>query len=167
MKDLVQWEPAWDESRAQPEADPERGWGVVVAGSRLVGKKKWIILPQETLSSSDVALICATHNARIKAGSEGSIDVASLVNRDLEPIVQITLGAESAQLGIREARQHVIALHECIEGALSDALLVRFIRDQVYEGREGFEAAVGAMLNAFRKFREQFEGPPVESKSEN
>jgi hypothetical protein len=116
-------------------------------------------MPQKTLTGGDVGLICAAHNAHISAGPERSIDVASLVNRQLEPIVQVTLGAESAQMGVREARKHTAQLYECIEAAISDALLTRFIRDEVFGGKEGSEGAVGAMLLAFRKFRERFEEP--------
>ena len=60
----------------------------------------------------------------------------SITNTRLEPLVQLIIGAEIAQLKMPEAMQFTYQLFEVIEAAQSDALLCRFIRDHIYQVAE-------------------------------
>jgi hypothetical protein len=135
-------------------------WGVTVQNSDPV---EWIIKPTTRLDGSDCQLICATHNAALLSGGdkEKVLWVESLVNRRGAPIVQVTIGNELVQMEIREARQHVSALNEAMEGAISDALIVKFVRQVIFSGEESGKAneAVGQLLEMFRDFREELTKP--------
>jgi hypothetical protein len=156
MKNLQRWSPRQDNG----------AWGICVEGT--LANPVWIIHPQKDLDDQDAQLISATHNAAVEERPERSIIVSSLVNTSHEPIVQIAVGPEVAQLGVRDARQHVTQLQEAIEGAMSDALLCRFIGDYVYRNKSDEEAkhAIGAMLVMFRDFRASMDEPvTVESEA--
>jgi hypothetical protein len=133
-------------------------------GRRRRGRRGWIIFPSDRLDAQDCHLICAAHNASVAAG-ERALWCESLVNPAGEPVVQITLGPEVAQLDIRSARLHLAALGEVIEAAMSDAVLVRFMREYVFRGRPGEEAeeAGARLLVMFREFRDVLTGKaPIE-----
>lgn len=157
MKNLERWIPRQGKSGM---------WGVCVEGT--LQNPRWIILPNEHFDQADVGLLCETHNAAIALGDEQTIFVSSLVNDRLEPRISITIGSQVAQLPIREARQHVSHLNESIEAAMSDALLIRFVRDYVYRGapdEEGKRAGV-QLLVMFREFRRSINEPKEVVESE-
>lgn len=151
MKNLERW-------TARQSRD-ETAWGICAAGSE--DKPRWIIYPTKELDDQDAALIMAAHNAAIESRGTRSIFCTSLVNTRLEPIVEIAIGPEVAQLQIREAREHVQQLNEAIEGAMSDALLCRFVRDYVFRDQtsERTNHAMGSMLVMFRDFRKSIYEP--------
>lgn len=150
MKNLERWIPRQGKSEM---------WGVCVDGT--LQDPRWIIPPNQHFDEADVGLICETHNRAIERRGEQSIGVSSLVNDRLEPRINITMGPEVAQLPIREAREHVSHLLECIEAAMSDALLLRFVKDYVYRGQDEFEGkrAGVQLLVMFREFRESINAP--------
>lgn len=156
MKNLQRWSP-------RQGAD---GWGICVEGT--LSSPTWIIEPQRGLDDQDAQLISATHNAAIEQRPERSIVCSSRVNTRHEPIIQIAVGPEVAQLSVRDARQHVAQLQEAIEASMSDALLCRFIGDYVYRNKSDAEQkqAIGAMLVMFRDFRAAMD-EPVTTESES
>jgi hypothetical protein len=142
----------------------ETAWGICVEGAE--AKPDWVIWPTKMLSVQDAALIMAAHNAAVaKLGKENSIEVRSITNQRYEPIVEIVLGAEVAHFQIREAFQFAKQFDEVIEGAQSDALLCRFIRDYVFHGEDSDKCkhAIGHMLNMFREMRNAFHDPVIEA----
>lgn len=152
MKNLERW--------TARQSQDESAWGICVEGP---GKPRWIIYPTKSLDDQDAALIMATHNAAIETRPERSVILNSIVNTRLEPIIQITIGPEVAQLKVREAREHLIYLSEVIEAAMSDALLCRFVRDYIYKGEETEQSrhAIGNLLVMFRDFRESVTAPVI------
>jgi len=153
MRSIERWQPGLEQH------GPSEVWGVAVQNSDPV---RWIIKPTTRLDASDCQLICATHNAALASGGdkEKMLWVESLVNQRGAPIVQITFGNELLQMEIREARHHVNALNETIEGAMSDAVLVRFVREVIFAGEhEKADHAAGKLLQMFREFREELTKP--------
>lgn len=144
---------------------PSELWGVAVQDST---PPEWIIRPTTKLDASDCQLISATHNAALATG-EKVLWCESLVNSRGEPIVQLTVGNELAQLGIREARHHVAAVNEAIEAAMSDAVILRFMRDVIMgEGDPEDKHRTRQLLQMFRNFREEVLKPtPLESETES
>ena len=161
MRNAQRWTPD------REQHGPSEVWGVAVQDSKPV---EWIIKPTTKLDASDCQLISATHNAAMASDAARVLWCESLVNRAGEPIVQITLGTEMAQLGIREARHHVATLNESIEAAMSDAVIVRFMRQVIMSGADATEInqKTGMLLNMFREFRDEVLKPtPVESDLES
>jgi hypothetical protein len=160
MRNVQRWQPG------REVHGPSEVFGVTVQDS---DPREWIIKPTTKLDASDCQLIAATHNAAIARG-EKVLWCESLVNRAGAPIVQISLGTELAQLGIRDARQHVGVLNEAIEAAMSDAVLVRFLRQVIMREAEDQEVDkhTGQLLQMFRDFRDEVLKPtPIESERES
>jgi len=160
MRSVERWEPY------RQTSGPSELWGVAVKNSDPL---ELIIRPTTKLDGSDCQLISATHNAALATG-EKSLYCESLVNHKGEPIIQIAFGSELAQLGIREARHHVAVMNEVIEAAMSDAVIVRFMREVVLAGSESelINANTGKLLQMFRDFREEVLKPtPIESEAES
>jgi hypothetical protein len=159
MRSVERWQPHRELS------GPAELWGVAVQNSDPV---KWIIKATTRLDASDCQLICATHNAALATGGEKALWCESLVNRAGQPIVQISFGSELIQMQIREARHHVGILNECIEGAISDALITKFMREVILASDEPAEAnrRIGTLLQMFRDFREELTKPTDTSELE-
>lgn len=160
MRNAQRWQPDREVS------GPSELWGVAVQDSR---PPEWIIRPTTKLDAGDCQLIAATHNAALATG-EKVLWCESLVNRAGTPIVQIAFGTELAQLGIREARHHVATLNEAIEAAMSDAVIVRFMRQVIMSEGDPQEVnqRTGQLLKMFREFRDEVLKPtPLESETES
>lgn len=160
MRNLQRWQPY------REMHGPSEVWGVAVQDSDPL---ELVIKPTTKLDSGDCQLIAATHNAALATG-EKVLWCESLVNRKGAPIIQITLGSELAQLEIREARHHVAALNEAIEAALSDAVILRFMRQVIMAEGDPNEVnqRTGQLLQMFRDFRDEVLKPtPIESETES
>jgi hypothetical protein len=130
-------------------------WGVA-AVCDAAGNTATVIQPSLMLDREDVALICATHNAALEKG-EG-IFLESLVSSQTgEPRVTLTVKSVSVQLALREARDLQSNLAGVIEASLTDAFIVRWVRDRLGAGAD----AVGGLLVDFRAFRDEMGGKGV------
>lgn len=162
MRSVEQWEPY------RQVSGPSELWGVAVKNTDPV---EVIIKPTTKLDGSDCQLISATHNAALMSGgSEKVLWCESLVNRAGEPKIQISFGNEMVQLDVRRARHHVGLLNEAIEAAMSDAVIVRFMREVILAGAgaETINENTGKLLQMFRDFREEVLKPtPIESEAES
>lgn len=158
MKHLERW--------TARQSQDEKAWGICVEGTER--KPVWIIHPTKELDDQDAALIMAAHNAAVEKRPERMIEVNSITNTRLEPIIQIVLGPEVAQFKLPEAQQLAQQFLEVIEAAQSDALLCRFIRDYIYHGKDDDQSkhAIGHMLTMFRDFRKSFTAPEVQAGGE-
>lgn len=155
MKHLERW--------MARQSQDESAWGICIEGTER--KPRWVIHPSKELDDQDAALIMATHNAAVEKRPERVIEVNSITNTALEPIVQIVLGSEVAQFKLREATQLAQQFLEVIEAAQSDALLCRFVRDYIYHGKDDEQTrhAIGHMLIMFRDFRKSFIVPEIQA----
>ena len=115
-------------------------WGVVVESDQ----EHWIIAPSNLLDQQDVGLICATHNNALDG--ERPISISAVINEGLEPFIEMTLGTETIQMTIPQARLHLRVIQEETESAIAEAMLVKLFDEQL-----GFDGAVAAL----RKFREE------------
>ncbi len=78
-----------------------------------------------------------------------SVWVESLVShRTGEPLVQIAWYDHTGQLDVASARQLAFQLLEAADAAISDAFLVKFLRE-----RDLPDEAAGVLLNEFRQYR--------------
>lgn len=86
---------------------------------------------------------------------KNAIHVGSIVSgRTFEPLVEITLGLERAQLGVEEAREHAAYILQCAEAAESDAFVFTWLtRDIIGSDEENVENW-DRVIGEFRKFRE-------------
>jgi hypothetical protein len=66
-----------------------------------------------------------------------------------EPLVQIVLRGERCQLGVKEAREHAVAILTCAEAAESDLFIWRLMTERVGLATEQAAQVIGD----FRKFR--------------
>jgi hypothetical protein len=120
-------------------------WGVVAESD----VEHWIIGPTNLLDQQDAGLICATHNNALAGPRD--ISVGAIINEGLKPFVEMTLGTETIQMTIPQARVQLRVLQEQTEAAVSEAILLHFIDLNL-----GYDYAVQA-LKLFRTFREEFE----------
>jgi hypothetical protein len=120
-------------------------WGVVTESDH----DHWIIPPSNQLDQQDAGLICATHNNALNGTRD--ISVGAVINEGLQPFVEMTLGTETVQMTIPQARVQLRILQEQTEAAISEAILVQFIDLQL-----GYDYALSA-LKLFRTFRKDFD----------
>lgn len=127
-------------------------WGVVSE----IHPECWIIGPSHLIDQQDAGLICATHNNALEGPRD--ISVGAVMSEELKPFVEMTLGSESVQMTIPQARLQLRILQEQTEAAISEAILLMFIEQNL-----GYDYAVQA-LKLFREFRKAFDhdGHPSE-----
>jgi hypothetical protein len=133
----------WFPRRADPLSAFD-GWGVATGDDPSV----WIIPASPNLDQQDAGLICAGHNNALQG--ERFISVGAVINEGLQPFVEMTLGSESVQMTIPQARVQLRVLQEETEAAISEAILLMFIETQL-----GYDYAVQA-LTLFRAYRKEF-----------
>jgi hypothetical protein len=79
------------------------------------------------------------------------ISITSLYGaRSQEGLVQIDMGAESAQLSVRDAINHARRILEAANAAATDATLARFLREKLDQP----DGAIAAIMGDFRKWRD-------------
>jgi hypothetical protein len=79
----------------------------------------------------------------------GDLFVGSLVNAKRAPIVEIRWPGGGCQMEITQAREHAIQILEACEAAISDALLLVVVEDEMGGSRQ--DAAV--LINLIRERR--------------
>jgi len=163
MRNREEWEPYLEQN------GPSEAWGICVKptkADREAQKRKVIIQATTKLDSADVARIADTHNANL-GEKEGTVWCKSLVNSRLEPRVSISIGGHVVQLSYPQARNVIQNLTEANEAAISDALLMRFLRAVVFAGEDSALTGVMAaqMLQQFREFRDDMTNLPVDEAS--
>jgi hypothetical protein len=88
----------------------------------------------------------------ISKDKDDMIWVTSLVSSTTrEGVVELTWGDKRAQLSVREAREHSLAVLEIAEAAETDAFIAEFLEKEV--GMD-LQRSVG-MMQAFRTYREK------------
>lgn len=126
-------------------SEPQDRWGIVLESD----PDHWIIQPVAYLDQQDAGLICATHNNALNGARD--IAVGAVINEGLQPFVEMTLGTETVQMTISQARVQLRVLQEQTEAAISEAILLHFIALQL-----GYDYALSALV-LFRTFRKEFD----------
>lgn len=139
----------WLPKLASLNGEPSDRWGIVVESDH----EHWIILPSNLLDQQDVGLICATHNNALQGAR--SISVGAVITEEMEPFVEMTVGTESIQMTISQARVQLRVLQEETEAAIAEAMLTKLFNETL-----GFEAAASA-LRRFREMRLIFNAPII------
>ncbi|MCC6328950.1 MAG: hypothetical protein IT174_10570 [Acidobacteria bacterium] len=86
--------------------------------------------------------------------AEGMISVTSIVSgRTFEPLVQIDWGDLSAQLGLREAREHALGILEAAEAAESDAFVFQWITRDIVGTSQDEKDNWRQIIEEFKQFR--------------
>jgi len=83
---------------------------------------------------------------------EDKIFVTSLVGyKTGEPLIEIELKGQKAQMGVKQAREHALAVLECAEAAETDLFVFRWLTETI--GAPPSQAA--QVLADFRQRRKQ------------
>jgi hypothetical protein len=149
MRNLSQWEPF------REERGPSEAWGV-----RDAATKKVIVAATHRLDGEDASVMARTHNQRLVAPAE--IMIESVVShRTHLPVLQFTFGDATWEQDYRTARDLIDNIYRALEAGLTDAFLVKWVREVLAPTRPPEEVAsmLGHLLGKFREFRRLVDEP--------